>query len=223
VNDEARRAVTRLHVFDMDGTLLRGAATVELSRYLGSYDAANAVEQAWLRKEISDVDFWDSVLPLWADATEAELDEAFAAAAWIGGVREVFADIAARGEHSAVISQSPHFFVRRLEGWGAHHTFGAGVVPGGRSGDDLLLTVRHKVDITLRLLDELGVAESDCVAYGDSTSDVLLFDRLWHTVGVNPAPVLRDRCAVVYEGPDLREAYALGRGLLEQSAAGNRS
>jgi phosphoserine phosphatase len=215
--------VTRLHVFDMDGTLLRGAATVELSRYLGSYDAANAVEQAWLRTEISDVDFWDSVLPLWADATEAELDEAFAAAAWIGGVREVFADIAARGEHSAVISQSPHFFVRRLEGWGAHHTFGAGVVPGGRSGDDLLLTVRHKVDITLRLLDELGVAESDCVAYGDSTSDVLLFDRLWHTVGVNPAPVLRDRCAVVYEGPDLREAYALGRGLLEQSAAGNRS
>ncbi|MCW0216437.1 MAG: HAD-IB family phosphatase [Pseudonocardia sp.] len=215
--------MTRLHVFDMDGTLLRGAATVELSRHLGTYDVANAVEQAWLRKEISDLDFWDRVLPLWADATEAELDAAFAAAAWIGGVQEVFADIAARGEHSAVISQSPHFFVRRLEGWGAHRTFGAGVVPGGRSSTDLLLTAQHKVDITAALLDELGIEEAGCVAYGDSTSDVLLFERLRHTVGVNPAPVLRDRAAVVYDGQDLREAYALGRGLLDGASAANRS
>jgi hypothetical protein len=109
---------------------------------------------------------------LWEDVTETELDEAFAAAAWLDGVREVFADI------------------------------------------------------TLRLLDELGVAESECVGYG-STSDVLLFDRLRHTVGVNPAPVLRERCAVVYEGSDMREGDALGRGLLdrseEQPAAGNRA
>lgn len=206
--------MTRLHVFDMDGTLLRGAATVELSRYLGSYDAANAVEQAWLRKEISDVDFWDSVLPLWADATEAELDEAFAAAAWIGGVREVFADIAARGEHSAVISQSPHFFVRRLEGWGAHRTFGSDVVPGRPPTTDSLLTLQDKVDITLGLLADLGLSEDDCTAYGDSRSDVLLFERLARTVGINPTDVLRDRCAVVYEGLDLRAAYALGRDLV---------
>ncbi|NMI00710.1 aldehyde dehydrogenase family protein [Pseudonocardia acidicola] len=66
--------MTRLHIFDMDGTLLRGAASVELSRYLGTFEAANAVEEAWLRGEISDVQFWERVLPLWEGISEEEID-----------------------------------------------------------------------------------------------------------------------------------------------------
>jgi phosphoserine phosphatase len=207
----------------MDGTLLQGAATVELSRYLGSFEAADAVEQAWLRGEISDVGFWEAVLPLWAGVTETEIDAAFTAAAWLEGIPEVFADIAAHGEHSVVISQSPQFFVRRLRSWGAQRTFGARVVPGGRSAEDLLLTAQDKVDITLRLLGELGLAERDCIAYGDSTSDVPLFRLLRHTVAVNPSETLRDHAAAVYRGHDLRMAYALGRGLLAAVPAENPS
>jgi phosphoserine phosphatase len=207
--------MTRLHVFDMDGTLLRGAASVELSRYLGTYEAANLVEEAWLRGEISDVAFWERVLPLWAGITEEEIDEAFEAAPWIDGVAEVFADIAARGEHSAVISQSPLFFVRRLTRWGAGSVHGAGVEPGGRSGEDLLLTVQHKVDITAALLTELGLTPHDCVAYGDSTSDVLLFEWLPHSVAVNAKSVVREIATAVYDGPDLHGAYAAGRAVLD--------
>lgn len=206
--------MTRLHVFDMDGTLLRGAATVELSRHLGTFEVADAVERAWNAGQLTDLQFWEAVLPLWMDASDAEIDAAFAAAAWIEGVPEVFADIRARGEHIAVISQSPHFFVRRLEGWGAHRTFGSDVVPGRPPTTDSLLTLQDKVDITLGLLADLGLSEDDCTAYGDSRSDVLLFERLTRTVGINPTDVLRDRCAVVYEGLDLRAAYALGRDLV---------
>jgi phosphoserine phosphatase len=211
--------MTRLHVFDMDGTLLHGAATVEVSRCLGAFEAADAVERAWQSGEISDVGFWEAVLPLWTDVTDTDIDAAFTAAAWIEGVPEVFADIAARGEHIAVISQSPGFFVRRLQQWGAHRTYGSGIVPGCTPSEDLLLSAQHKVDITLSLLAELGLSESDCVAYGDSTSDVPLFDRLRHTVAVNPNPVLRDRAAAIYEGHDLREAYALGRALADAAQA----
>lgn len=206
--------MTRLHVFDMDGTLLRGAATVELSRHLGTFEVADGVERAWNAGELTDLQFWETVLPLWENASEAEIDAAFGAAAWIEGVPEVFADIRARGEQIAVISQSPHFFVRRLEGWGAHRTFGSDVVPGRAPTTDALLTVQDKVDITLGLLADLGLSEEDCVAYGDSRSDVLLFERFTRTVGINPTELLRERCAVVYEGLDLREAYALARGLV---------
>lgn len=209
--------MTRLHVFDMDGTLLRGAASVELARHLGTFEPADRIERAWLRGEISDVGFWEAMLPLWADVSEEEIDAAFAASAWIDGVREVFADIRARGEVVAVISQSPHFFVRRLEGWGAHRTFGSRIVPGGPTTRELLLTVQHKVDITLGLLDELGITEEDCVAYGDSTSDTLLFERLKLTVGVNCREVLRERAAVCFDGDDIRGAYALGRKLIERT------
>ena len=214
--------MSRLHVFDMDGTLLRGAASVELSRHLGTFETANAVEEAWLRGEISDVGFWERVLPLWAGVSEEEIDRAFEAAPWIEGIAEVFADISARGEHSAVISQSPLFFVRRLERWGAGATFGAGVEPGGRSGEDLLLTVQHKVDITAGLLDDLRLCPDDCVAYGDSTSDVMLFEWLPHSVAVNAGPAVRHIATAVYDGPDLRGAYALGRKLLETGSPDGR-
>jgi phosphoserine phosphatase len=209
--------LSRLHVFDMDGTLLLGAASVELSRFLGTFEAADAVEQAWLRGEISDVGFWERVLPLWADVTDEQIDKAFDAAPWIDGVAEVFADIAERGEHIIVISQSPLFFVRRLQRWGAHRAFGAGVEPGGRSGEDLLLTAQDKVDITTSVLDDLGLTEEECVAYGDSTSDVLLFQRLPHSVAVNGTARIRGIAAAVYDGPDLREAYAAGRALLDRT------
>jgi phosphoserine phosphatase len=214
-------ARTHLHVFDMDGTLLRGAASVELARHLGTFEPADRIEQAWLRGEITDVQFWERMLPLWADVTEAEIDAAFAASAWIDGVREVFQDIGRRGEHVAVISQSPHFFVRRLEAWGAHRTFGSDVVPGAPAGRERLLTLQHKVDITVGLLDELGISDRDCVAYGDSTSDTLLFERLPHSVGVNCTARLRERATVCFDGDDIRGAYALGRRLLDGARAGH--
>jgi phosphoserine phosphatase len=215
--------MTRLHVFDMDGTLLRSTAAVEISRYLGAPEAAEAVEQGWRRGEISSVEFWVEMLPLWAAMTEDQIDSAFAAAPWMDGVTEVFVDIAARGEYAAVISQSPEFFVRRLESWGAHRTFGSRVAPGIVLAEDLLLTVQDKVDLTMALLDELGLREDDCIAYGDSTSDVALFDRLRHTVGVNPDEALRSRAAVIYEGGDFWTAYALGRELVGAPATENLS
>ncbi|GAA4555513.1 HAD-IB family phosphatase [Pseudonocardia xishanensis] len=207
--------MSRLHVFDMDGTLLRSAATVELSRYLGSFAQAHAIEQAWERGEIEGVEFWSAVLPLWLGASEPEIDAAFEAARWISGVREVFADIRARGEHAVVISQSPHFFVHRLERWGAHRAVGASVRPGVVPQPSDLVSARRKVDLALGIAEELGLTHDDCVAYGDSRSDVLLFERLSHTVGVNPTALLRGRCAAVYDGEDLRGAYALGRELLD--------
>lgn len=199
----------------MDGTLLRGAASVELSRHLGRFDEANAVEEAWVPGEISDVRFWELILPMWAGISEEEIDSAFEAAPWIDGVAEVFADIADRGERSAVISQSPLFFVRRLTAWGA----GAGVEPGGRSGTDLLLIVEDKVSITEHLLTEHGLTGDDCVAYGDSTSDVGLFNRLRHTVAVNGNARIRALAAVTYTGSDIREPYAAGRALLAGAGA----
>ncbi|WP_214370076.1 HAD family hydrolase [Pseudonocardia sp. H11422] len=206
--------MTRLHIFDMDGTLLRGAASVELSRYLGMFEAADAVEQAWLRGEISDIEFWERVLPLWKGISEEEIDRAFEAAPWIDGVADVFADIADRGEYSTVISQSPRFFVKRLMNWGVGSAHGAGVEPGGRSGPDLLLTVQDKVTIADALMADYGLTAADCVAYGDSTSDVALFQRLHHTVAVNGNATIRELAAVSYEGTDLRDAYAAGRALL---------
>jgi phosphoserine phosphatase len=208
--------MTKLHVFDMDGTLLRGSATVEICRHIGHLETAQAIEDGWVRGEIDDMQFWDMCLPLWKDLTDAEIDLAFHSGQWIDGVADVLADIAARGEYSAVITQSPQFFVDRMLGWGATTAHGAGVAPGvPLTGPGALMTVDDKVKITTKLMAEYGLTEADCVAYGDSTSDVALFGHLRHTISVNGNPTIRQLAAVSYEGWDLREAYAAARALLE--------
>nr|WP_240940624.1 haloacid dehalogenase-like hydrolase [Planosporangium flavigriseum] len=203
-----------MHVFDMDGTLLRGSATIEICRHIGHLAAARAIEDGWARGEIDDIEFWDRCMPLWCDLTDADIDRAFHAGEWIEGVAEVLADIAARGEYSAVITQSPQFFVDRMLHWGATTVHGAAVELGGKPGPEWLLSVEDKVRITKSLIDRYGLTTADCVAYGDSTSDVGIFQYLPYTVAVNGNPAIRDLAVASYEGWDLREAYAIGRALL---------
>jgi phosphoserine phosphatase len=209
--------MTKLHVFDMDGTLLRGAAVEEISRHLGCFDEATALEQAWRRGEMSDEPlFWERVLGLWFTATELDFDEAFERAPWMKRVPEVFSDIAARGEHSVVISQSPLFIVKRLERWGVHTTFGTTVERGVQCHVNQLLQPEHKVEITRDLTNKLGLSLSDCVAYGDSSSDVELFRELHRTVAVNATGDTKALAAIMYEGHDMWDAYQIGRQLLAQ-------
>ena len=210
--------MTKLHVFDMDGTLLRGAAVEEISRHLGCFDEASALEQAWRRGEMIDEPlFWERVLGLWAAATESDFDEAFERAPWMKRVPEVFSDIAARGEHSVVISQSPLFIVQRLKRWGVHSAFATTVERGVQCHVDQLLQPEHKVEITLDLVSKLGLSVSDCVAYGDSTSDVELFRELRRTVAVNATPATKVLAATSYDGHDMWDAYQIGRRLLAQA------
>jgi phosphoserine phosphatase len=77
-----------------------------------------------------------------------------------------------------------------------------------------VLTPESKVYIAVEVLERLGLGAEDTVAYGDSSSDLPLFELLENTVSVNGSESLADHAAVTYEGNDLREAYALGRQLL---------
>ncbi len=204
---------SRLHVFDMDGTLLKGAAALDLSRYFGKLDEGLDIENRWAAGQITDTEFWSTLLAICDGATETELDAAFEQAEWLDGVVATFEDIRRRGETVIVISQSPAFFVDRLRQWGAHETYGSDVVIGEPLSEDATLSPQEKVKITEAALDRLALSPEDCVAYGDSSSDIELFGWLRNTVAVNASPVVAELASVEYQGDDLRAAYELGRGL----------
>lgn len=210
--------MSRLHVFDMDGTLLRGSACLEVSRHLGNLEAINEIEEAWGRGEVGHVEFYELCLPLWEGLTEEHIDEVFSSTPWLDGIQEVLADIAERGEHSAVISLSPQFFVDRLLQWGVGSAYGAGVMAGVPLDATLVLTPDSKVKLVRELMEKYTVREEDCVAYGDSSSDLPLFQMLRNTVSVNGSESLRKLAAVHYDGSDIRGAYALARRLLDGQA-----
>ncbi|WP_137994536.1 HAD family hydrolase [Streptomyces vilmorinianum] len=205
----------RLHLFDLDGTLIRGsAAAVEISRQLGLTEEIAALERGFLLQGMTPDEFAVQARELWSALTKEQVTAAFEGAPWLAGIREVWADIRAEGGRCAVISLSPDFFVERLLDWGVDSAHGSRwpsvpfTEPIHRPG---ILDAAAKVSIAHRLCAEYGLGLEDCVAYGDSMSDAKLFAAVPVTVAVNADRHLAGLSRHAYTGDDLREAYDLVR------------
>ncbi|MEU7020661.1 HAD-IB family phosphatase [Streptomyces sp. NPDC046203] len=212
---EAPRGGHRLHLFDLDGTLIRGsAAAVEISRQLGLSTEIERLERDFLVRGLAPDEFAVQARELWAELTLEQVAAAFEGAPWLAGIREVWAEIRAGGDHCAVISLSPDFFVERLLDWGVEAAEGSRwpavpfTGPIHRPG---ILNAAAKVRIAGELCERFGVRPADCVAYGDSMSDAALFGIVPETVAVNADHHLVDLATHHYAGADLREAYAMVR------------
>ncbi|NLU76136.1 hypothetical protein HCC61_26400 [Streptomyces sp. HNM0575] len=105
----------RLHLFDLDGTLIRGSsAAVEISHQLGLDEEIRELELAFAAGGMTPPEFAARACALWSELTDDHVTAAFMDAPWLAGIREVWQEIRERGERSAVISLSPDFFVGRL-------------------------------------------------------------------------------------------------------------
>ncbi|MFD5748355.1 HAD family hydrolase [Streptomyces sp. NPDC127033] len=203
----------RLHLFDLDGTLIRGsAAAVEISRQLGVGREIAELERDFVSRGLPPDEFAVRARELWAELTVEHVAAAFEGAPWLSGIREVWDDIRKRGDYCAVISLSPDFFVSRLLEWGAHATHGSRwpglpfTEPVDRAG---ILNPAAKVKIANRLCAEFGVGLDRCVAYGDSMSDAEIFTVVPCAVAVNADHHLSGLATYTYAGDDLREVYEL--------------
>jgi phosphoserine phosphatase len=78
-----------------------------------------------------------------------------------------------------------------------------------------MISSEDKLKITRKRLLELGLGENSCIAYGDSNSDLALFENLQHTVAVNAEDQIRKLATAIYQGDDLWAAYTTGRKLLD--------
>jgi phosphoserine phosphatase len=210
--------VGTLHIFDMDGTLIRGSScNIELAKVLGKVDEFRALDAEFVSQRIDSPGYARRAYAMWASLTEEVVARAFESAPWLTGIVEVWADITSRGEYCAVISLSPSFFVGRLRGWGVHEvrasTFPEVPFPvGTRFSDVGVLDAASKVVFADELCSAYGLTRKDCVAYGDSMSDAALFAAVPTSVAVNGDHHVSGLATHRYAGGDLREAYGLVRG-----------
>ncbi|MFE6757790.1 HAD family hydrolase [Streptomyces sp. NPDC057684] len=207
--------MARLHLFDLDGTLLHGtSAPVEISRQLGLEAETVALDREIGAQRIGPPEYARRVHALWAGLTPEHVTAAFEGAPWLTGIRETWAEIRARGEYCAVVSLSPSFFVERLTEWGAHAAYGSRfpAVPFTEPVDPAgVLSAVAKVKVADRLCEKFGMSLADCLAYGDSFSDVELFGAVPVSVAINADQHVADLATHSYVGRDLREAYELVR------------
>ncbi|GAA3083835.1 hypothetical protein GCM10020000_82610 [Streptomyces olivoverticillatus] len=115
----ARWAMSRLHVFDMDGTLLRGTtASLQIARRLDCLPALLRLEAAFTSGAVDTRAFAAEICRLWQGLTPRVVRDVFAEAPWIDGLPEVLDDIRGRGERSVVVTMSPDFFADGLRDLG---------------------------------------------------------------------------------------------------------
>ncbi|MER7758412.1 HAD-IB family phosphatase [Streptomyces sp. NPDC097619] len=219
--------MTSLHLFDLDGTLMYGSASpVEISRQLGLDSEIAELERQFSARRIGPPEFARRLHVLWRELTPEHVRAAFDGSPWLAGIREVWQEIRQAGEHCAVISLSPSFFVELLLDWGADAAHGSvfPAVPFATGPLDVsgILTPAGKVEVADRLCTRFGLTRADCVAYGDSSTDALLFEAVPVSVAVNARPSLAATATRVYEGRDLRDAHALGLAARREFASGNR-
>lgn len=204
-----------LHVFDMDGTLLHGTtAGVEIARRLGCLPDLLDLEASFAAGTMDTKAFSAAIAVLWQGITAEVVLEVFRASPWIGGLPEVLADVRERGERSLVITMSPDFFANGLRELGVDEVAVSRFPPlplttiPDPAG---VLTPADKISIVDATLARHGLTPKECVAYGDSGSDIPLFRWLPNTVAVNAAEELAELAAIRYEGKNLLEAYRLAR------------
>jgi phosphoserine phosphatase len=207
--------VSLLHVFDMDGTLLRGTtASVEIARSLGRLPEFLELETRFAGGALSTHEFAVAAARMYAELTPASVAAVFHASPWLARLADVMADIAARGEHSVVVTLSPDFFADLLGGMGVREVHASRfpplplVEPVDPTG---ILEPADKVRIVETVRTRLGLGRGDCIAYGDSSSDVPLFEHLTRTIAVNAGRPLRSLAGLCVDGDDLLPMYEQAR------------
>ena len=208
----------RAHVFDMDGTLVHGTtAPILLAAALDAGDALAALEERFATGAASTVEFARALHELWGVVTPETAEQAFAAAPVLGGLRDVLADIHDRGERACLITMSPDYFAEQFLAFGFDAVF-ASRFPrsaGVPLDESAILTPEDKPVLAARFCAEHGLALADAIAYGDSMSDVFLFDAVGVRVSVNGDHHLAERSDVAVEGTDLLVAYRAARELAD--------
>jgi phosphoserine phosphatase len=211
----------RAHIFDMDGTLLHGtSAPVLLAAAHGQAEAIDALEARFAAGSATTVDFARALHEMWGVVAPEIARRAFADAPVLTNIREVLADIRARDERACLITMSPNYFAEQFLDFGFDAVFASRFpraidVPLDESA---ILHPKDKPRLAERFCAEHGLGLADAIAYGDSMSDVFLFEEVGVRVSVNGDHHIAERSDIAVEGRDLLVAYRAARELVDGPA-----
>ena len=212
----------RLFVFDMDGTLLiQTTACIEIAKVSGTLHQLHALEYRFATGEIDAFCFAQNIGALWGMVDEQAIRTAFDATPKLANIRTVTDLIRRGGGKSCLITMSPDFYANLFYDYG-FDLIGASQFPRSSSEEvkrENILNPKDKATIVERWCNQLGFELKQCVAFGDSMSDYLLFKELEHTVSINGDSPLRTLARYHYQGSDLHDAFLSICDALQKSQA----
>ncbi|MCP1201082.1 HAD family phosphatase [Notoacmeibacter sp. MSK16QG-6] len=200
--------MSRLFAFDMDGTLLPGTSgLLELAKELGTVDRLNVLETRYVAGDLDTVDFTREISRLWGPITPTIAEAAFAKAPKIDGIEEVVAQVRSAGGISCVVTMSQDIFANEFLKWGFDHVFSTTYPPNHGYNYDKILTPEHKIHLLQDVADEHGFDFVETVAFGDSRSDVPLFQKVKYPISINGDEYVEAHAVMAYNGNSLLDAF----------------
>jgi HAD superfamily PSPase-like hydrolase len=199
----------KLALLDLDGTLKQERDPYTyLHRCLGVMAQADEFTERGRKGEIDYAEWLRLDAALWLGVPKARIAALLRANPYLPGAREFVQALRAAGVQVALISSGLEIHAQQVqEDIGVEHViadaihFENGVVSGQIS---IAIPDGHKGPVADRLLARLGVSPQECLAMGDSSADVELFERAALRIAVAPTSE-RARAAadIVLETPDL--------------------
>ncbi len=208
----AAKKKPRLYIFDMDGTLLpKTTASLEISKITGHTKELQTLEAHYKEKQIDSNHFATTVHKLWGKLPYHIVLKAFHASPKIHNISEVLTHISAKGDVSCLITSSPHFFANLFYDYGFNYIFSSQMhnLAKGSLHIEKILKPEDKPVFAKHLCAKLDIDFQASAAFGDSMTDVPLFQNLQHTVSVNGDEKVKPYAKHHYEGHDLMQAFQL--------------
>ncbi len=200
----------RLAIFDLDGTLKQVRDPyVYLHKRLGTWEAAQGFSAKGLAGELSYDDWLRLDASLWKDVSRATMEALFREDPYLPGARQTIRTLKESGVQIALISTGPSVHAEQVqEELGLDRVAANEILfEDGRATGQArtLVPERGKGAIVARLQDEMGVKADECLAVGDSPSDIDMFRLVRLGIAVNPSSEeVREAAGLVLEGRDLR-------------------
>lgn len=210
----------RLVSFDLDGTLVHQSTTcLELAKAHDCLDEVMALETGYARGEITHREFAERNAAVYRDWPLEDAERAALALPLIDGLSETVGTLKASGLHVLVVTVTWSFIARALV-----RSFGmdgfAGATMGERDGRLTGKVTAHFGEVDKpRYVEsygrEHGIGLDQCVAIGDSRSDLPLFAAVGHAIALNATADARQAAHTAVDTDDLRDVLPhIGGGLV---------
>jgi phosphoserine phosphatase len=200
----------RLAIFDLDGTLKEVRDPyVYLHKRLGTWEAAQAFSAKGLAGELEYDDWLRLDAALWKGVRRATMEALFRQNPFVPGARETIRTLKTSGVGVALVSTGLRVHAEQVQAelWLDRVFANEITFENGRATGQARTRVpeRGKGPIVAQLQSEFGVEPGECIAVGDSPSDIDMFIRVRLGVAANPSSEeVRKEAGLVLEGPDLR-------------------
>jgi phosphoserine phosphatase len=207
----------RLFVFDMDGTLLPNTtAMVQIAKMTGHAELLDFLEKQYWKQEIDNMQFAKTIYDLWKEIASDIVEKAFHASPKMRNIEKVLQKLIPMGGVSCLITSSPEFFAHHFYQFGFEYIFASKPfnLVERKFTPEQILHAKDKPLIVHQLCQELDLPLEETVAFGDSLSDVPLFQKLEHTIAVNGDAHIKEYAKHHYSGIDLMEALMIAEPLM---------